>query len=199
MPDKIRLLLTISLAYAVLFGLYEGVRLKQEYEHINELNKQIDTLQQNISYSKERIKYLEGVTNLLNGKLLKTKKTLAALEKKQSVESIPSMKAVATAYGSSKKNGGNGSNKTATGLTPKEGVTIAVDPKKIPLGSKVYITCPTFPSIDGVYYAQDVGAKIKKNRVDIYMEDSKRKNMLKFGVRDVYIRIIEKPTRNLSL
>ena len=52
---------------------------------------------------------------------------------------------------------------TYTGTTATEGRTIAVDPSKIELGSKVYI--------DGLgeFIAEDIGGAIKENRIDIYL------------------------------
>ena len=52
--------------------------------------------------------------------------------------------------------------KTSTGTTPKEGRTIAVDPKVIPYGSIVYI------QDYGYYIAEDCGGDIKQNRIDIF-------------------------------
>lgn len=56
--------------------------------------------------------------------------------------------------------------KTATGTIPQQGRTIAVDPSVIPLGSKVKIG-------DTVYTAEDTGAAIKGNRIDIFFESHK--------------------------
>lgn len=52
---------------------------------------------------------------------------------------------------------------TATGTTATQGRTIAVDSKKIPLGTQVYI--------DGYgwFTAEDTGGAIKGNRIDIFM------------------------------
>ena len=69
---------------------------------------------------------------------------------------------------------------TASGVMPKAGRTIAVDPKVIPLGSKVKINGHT-------YVAEDTGGAIKGNRIDVY--HSSHSAALDFGVQhaDVYL------------
>lgn len=52
--------------------------------------------------------------------------------------------------------------RTSRGTTPKEGRTIAVDPKVIPYGSIVYI------QDYGYFIAEDCGGAIKQNRIDIF-------------------------------
>ena len=52
--------------------------------------------------------------------------------------------------------------RTSTGTTPKEGRTIAVDPKVIPYGSIVYI------QDYGYFIAEDCGGDIKSNRIDVF-------------------------------
>lgn len=71
---------------------------------------------------------------------------------------------------------------TASGARAKAGVTVAVDPDVIPLGSKVYI--------DGLgwYVAQDTGAFSGKV-IDVYMKDHAA--ACEFGRRDAVVGIME--------
>lgn len=73
---------------------------------------------------------------------------------------------------------------TASGEPAIDGLTIAVDPDVIPIGSRVYI--------EGVGYriAQDVGSAIQGKRIDIFINDlSKAKQ---FGVKkDVRVELVE--------
>lgn len=70
-----------------------------------------------------------------------------------------------TAYASGV--GGVGTNsKTASGTAPRYGV-IAVDPKVIPLGSRV-----TIEGYDGLFVAEDTGGGIKGAALDIWLPDA---------------------------
>ena len=89
---------------------------------------------------------------------------------------------IATAYCPCTKCCGKSDGITATGTKATAGRTIAVDPKIIPLGSKVII--------DGhEYIAEDVGGAIKGNKVDIYFEN--HTDALKFGRKTVNLTVIE--------
>lgn len=69
---------------------------------------------------------------------------------------------------------------TATGTTPIEGRTIAVDPSVIPYGTEVMINGNT-------YIAEDTGGAIKGNRIDICF--ASHDEALQFGrqVAEVFI------------
>jgi 3D (Asp-Asp-Asp) domain-containing protein len=54
---------------------------------------------------------------------------------------------------------------TKSGAHVREGVTVAVDPKVIPLGSYIYIEGL------GYYVAQDTGSAVKGNVIDVYVDD----------------------------
>ena len=77
---------------------------------------------------------------------------------------------------------------TRTGTRPVEGRTLAVDPEVIPLGSQVYVSCETWPEVDGVYTAEDTGRLVKGLIIDIYMTD--RNACIQWGRRTVEVKII---------
>ena len=62
--------------------------------------------------------------------------------------------------------------RTATKTVPKEGRTIAVDPKIIPKNSLVYIEGW------GYYIAEDTGSAIKGQRIDIFLNNYKMAKQL---------------------
>jgi 3D (Asp-Asp-Asp) domain-containing protein len=71
--------------------------------------------------------------------------------------------------------------------------TIAVDPKRIPLGSKVYITGydhDGLPVGGMIALATDMGGAIKGDRIDIFVPQS-RKQALDFGYQYVKVFILE--------
>ena len=86
------------------------------------------------------------------------------------------MKVGATAY--------YGDPLTYIGTVPVVGRTIAVDPKVIPYGTKVYI-----PQFDKVFVAEDCGSKIKGNRIDIFMNTYDE--CMQWGFRDIDIYILD--------
>lgn len=72
---------------------------------------------------------------------------------------------------------------TATGTKATQGRTIAVDPKKIPYGTKVIINGNT-------YIAEDCGGAIKGNRIDIFFRD--HQDALNFGIQYAeVVKIVE--------
>ena len=77
--------------------------------------------------------------------------------------------------------GPNAQGITASGKRVEEGVTIAVDPKVIKLGSKVYI------EEYGERVAQDTGSAIKGNRIDVYVADHQKALDLGVVYKNVYL------------
>ncbi|HBV86603.1 MAG TPA: hypothetical protein DEF42_08100 [Desulfosporosinus sp.] len=72
-------------------------------------------------------------------------------------------------------------NNTATGVKPREGL-IAVDPRVIPMGSKVYV--------EGYGYAiaADTGGSIRGNRIDVFY--STLRKCIDWGRRSVQIHVL---------
>lgn len=73
-------------------------------------------------------------------------------------------------------------NITATGKEIEQGM-VAVDPKVIPLGTRIEIKDM------GIFVAEDIGGKIKGNRIDIYFDS--KEEAKKFGMRGIWINIID--------
>ena len=86
------------------------------------------------------------------------------------------MKVNATAY--------FGDTITSTGVKPIVGRTIAVDPRLIPYGSKVYIPC-----LGKTFIAEDCGSMIKNNRIDIFMNSYNE--CMEWGIKSIEIYILK--------
>ena len=71
--------------------------------------------------------------------------------------------------------------KTASGTTPTEGRTIAVDSSVIPLGSRVYIEGY------GVFIAEDTGGAIKSNKIDVLVSSHSRAYDLGVKYANIYL------------
>lgn len=94
----------------------------------------------------------------------------------------------ATAYDGSYQTLGYYNPRTCTGAVPKPYYTVAVDPRLIPLGSKLYIESPDGSYVFGYAKAEDTGGAIKGNRVDLFV--SSRSEALGFGKRTMNIYIL---------
>ena len=73
---------------------------------------------------------------------------------------------------------------TATGTTVHWG-TVAVDPKLIPYGTKMFIVSNDGKFVYGLSAAEDCGGSIKGNRIDLYMPTTKQ--CFAFGTRNCTI------------
>lgn len=88
----------------------------------------------------------------------------------------------ATAYTDDVESQGKWVGQTASGMKPQVGV-VAVDPKVIPLGTKLYVEGY------GQAIAGDTGGAIKGNRVDLFMET--RESCIEFGRQNVKVWIVK--------
>lgn len=125
---------------------------------IIELDSKVIKLSNDVSYLEKKLN-----KEISNNKISKTK-----------VASGQLMTFEATAY--------SGDPITATGTVPKVGRTIAVDPRVIPYGSKVYIEGM------GTFIAEDCGGAIKGNIIDIFM--GSKEECRAWGRRKVQIKVL---------
>lgn len=98
----------------------------------------------------------------------------------------------ATAYTSSFKDTGKTPDHpqfgiTYTGIKAKKGV-VAVDPKVIPLGSKLYVEVAGSTPDYGYAVAADIGGAVKGNIIDLYFED--QETVDNWGVKRVKVYIL---------
>ena len=76
--------------------------------------------------------------------------------------------------------------RTATGHIPREGRTVAVDTKLIPLHSIVYVEGL------GTFVAEDVGGAVKGKHLDIYIDDHQRAlNLGTLGGQKLKVWVLE--------
>lgn len=133
-------------------------------------------------YVDTEAKNLHDYSDLYNveSKTLKTsdKSNSKEIFKSESSNSnvVTTMTVSATAY--------SGDGITSTGKIPQVGRTIAVDPKVIPYGTRVYI-----PALGQTYIAEDCGGGIKGNKIDIFM--SSEEKCISWGVRNIEIKILK--------
>jgi len=77
---------------------------------------------------------------------------------------------------------------TATGTTVRIG-TVAVDPRYVPYGTKMFIVTNDGQYIYGFSVAEDCGGAIKQDRIDLYFNTLRECN--RFGRRDCTVYILE--------
>jgi 3D (Asp-Asp-Asp) domain-containing protein len=99
----------------------------------------------------------------------------------------------ATAYAPGAHDNDQLGNKTFMGTQVRPGI-IAVDPRIIPLGSRVYIV---FPDGHGEYaIAEDTGGAIKGNRIDIAKWTVSEAE--DFGIQHVKVFVLDSPNTQLA-
>lgn len=94
------------------------------------------------------------------------------------------MQVVATGY--NKTNAGC-DDYTATGTLARVGA-IAVDPRMIPYGTRMFIVSNDGEYVYGIATAEDCGGSIKGNRIDLYFDTNYE--CFQFGIRDCTVYIL---------
>ncbi len=97
------------------------------------------------------------------------------------------IKCTASAYCACSRCCGKSTGVTASGMKAQYGV-VAVDPRVIPLGTKLYIESSDGSYTYGYSVAADTGGAIKGNRVDLFFPS--HSDALQFGRRSVNVYIV---------
>ncbi|MCL2084258.1 MAG: 3D domain-containing protein, partial [Oscillospiraceae bacterium] len=97
---------------------------------------------------------------------------------------VRALDVVATAYSTE----GRERKRTATGTIARVGA-IAVDPRVIPLGTRMYIEAPNGRWVYGIAVAEDTGKLIKGNIIDLYFNTVAE--CIQFGRRKAVVYILE--------
>jgi 3D (Asp-Asp-Asp) domain-containing protein/peptidoglycan hydrolase CwlO-like protein len=165
---------------------YDRVLRKSE-----EKKRQLETTQkdQQDEQKKLEVTLQKGNTLLekVKGERSSVQKTLADIRARiaelqpQGIALAGEWKVVATAYYAG-GGGLNGDGTTATGLRARKGI-IAVDPRLIPLGTKLYIEGY------GQALAADTGGRIKGDRVDLCFDSLDE--CYRYGRRKIYVYLVE--------
>jgi 3D (Asp-Asp-Asp) domain-containing protein/peptidoglycan hydrolase CwlO-like protein len=140
-------------------------------------------LEKSLAENKVLLEKVKGEKSEIQGLLNEIRKRIAQIQP-PGLTLVGEWDVVATAYYAFGKGGNdiNGNGITAIGLRARKGI-IAVDPRVIPLGTRIYI--PGY----GEALAADTGGWIKGNRVDLCFES--REECYRYGRRRIKIYLIE--------
>jgi len=168
---------------------------KEQYDRISrkseEKKKEIEQLKQTIILEEEKLKKSiaknRALLEQVKGERSEVQNLLAEIKKRiekiqpSGLKLIGEWEMVATAYYSG-GGGLNGNGITAIGFRVRKGI-VAVDPKVIPLGTRLYI--PGY----GEALAADTGGWIKGNRIDLAFESLEE--CYRYGRRKIRVYLVE--------
>jgi len=161
--------------FILMLILIVGIGVFQAQSQINKQNKNIKTLDKTIDICDNKIGKEIQLESELKTELVNSDDKDIKLVKNNYIVMQ------ATAYTKSIEEGTH-RGITRSGSQVSRG-TVAVDPRVIPLGTKLYI------EDYGHAVALDTGGAIKENRIDLYMDS--REECFEFGRKDVRVWIIE--------
>jgi len=168
---------------------YDRISRKSEekMKEIEETRVRIEAEEQQLLESVEENKVLlekvKGEKAEIQNLLSEIKKRIAQIQP-SGLTLVGEWDMIATAYHAFGKGGNDisGNGITAIGLRARKGI-VAVDPKVIPLGTKLYI--PGY----GEALAADTGGRIKGSRIDLCFESLEE--CFRFGIRKIKIYLVE--------
>ncbi|MBC7333068.1 MAG: hypothetical protein H5T85_01160 [Actinobacteria bacterium] len=154
---------------------------KREIEQVkNKIQQEEQKLVESIKKNKSLLDRVKNERQEVQSLLNEVKKRIAQIQP-PGLTLVGEWEMIATAYYSA-GGGLNGDGIAATGLRVKKGI-VAVDPRVIPLGTKLYI--PGY----GEALAADTGGWIKGNRIDLAFDTLEE--CFRFGRRRIRVYLVE--------
>lgn len=157
---------------------------------IGSLEKENKSLKASVSEKEKEISKLKS-SNEVSPRSVSKARTVDTSSSSGTVKATYTMSARAytTASNGDPNCSGAWGNLTASGTTVKQGRTIAVDPRLIPLGTKVRLTFPSgWEHLNGVYVCEDTGNAIKGHKIDVYFDSYN--TCIQFGKRTVKLEVL---------
>lgn len=169
--------------FQIIFILSILVRMIDIHQQINSLEEILKDREAEIKALKQDLNQSNQENERLNQDILEKDKIIKESESRiKELEKVKIISMEATAYTDDIASQGKWVGQTATGMKPQVGV-VAVDPKIIPLGTKLYVEGY------GEAIAGDTGGAIKGKRIDLFM--ATRGQAMKYGRRNVKVRILD--------
>lgn len=175
-------------------------KIEIPFETENRENAEMLEGQKNVITNGEVGQKVESLKNTYVNGVLETTEVLKSEITKNPVKEVVEVgtkKAVATPNGKNAKRvivmqatayDPTAGSKTAMGTRARVGA-VAVDPKVIPLGSKLYIESMDGFASYGYATAEDTGGAIKGNRIDLFYNSNAEAN--RFGRRNVKVYVLD--------
>ena len=178
MKNKLIIILLVITFICSIISLVGNMREKNELKNeLNEVHSEATSLQDELNKATEDLKSNEKKSKELESELQEANQTIEDLKGSEyKLVYLGNFKL--THYCNERFDhicGGNGV--TASGTKTSVGRTVAVDPKKIPYGTNIYIEGY------GWRVAEDCGAAVKNNQIDILVSTHSQANSMgtKFG------------------
>lgn len=202
--NKAKKVLAGALLLAVMgAGAHHSVSLAKENQA---LDSRVQTLSTEVDVRDQEIKEKEEELDALKNQVEVMHREVESYREEVSRNAARTMHMTVTAYDLSvascgKGVGHPGYGKTASGVnlaghTLESAHAIAVDPRVIPLGSKVRIKFKnkSVQHLNGVYTAVDTGGAIQGNRIDLFFGDFQSQNpsaeALRFGRQEADVVLL---------
>ena len=177
-----------------LYGSVYGIQtMHAANQDLMNARAEASSMQTELNKQQETIEEQKATNTDLQEEVKRLQTELKAAKDETARQLARSINVEVTAYDLSEQSCGKAPGNPAYGLTAsgtnlaghsrESARAIAVDPRIIPLGSKVRIKFknPDMVKYNGVYTAVDTGGAIGGNRIDLFMGDGSHRECMQFG------------------